>query len=306
MHTIMLTWFLLLLLAVQVSAAEDVVAAKVDETVFTLRDVEAEVDRLIPRMTFHRNVSPEKRKHYYGKAIDELINRELQYRDAKASGLTIAKEQIDAHLAKFKKRFASEKDYLSALEREHTTEDLVRARIERELLAQAAYEKNVTNQAKISDAALEEYYAKNTARFKEPESVKLRIISTKDEAKARDILAKIQAGEDFGDLAYRFSEDSYRVKGGDLGYVHRGRMLAEIEKVAFSSKIGEVSDVIKDEATYFIIKVEDRKPEHQLTFPEVREKLRKELESQRVEELRTKWIESLRAKAKIEVLLKLD
>jgi parvulin-like peptidyl-prolyl isomerase len=286
--------------------AEDVIVAKVNGTVFTQKDLESEVDILIPQMTFHRNVPPEKRKQYYGIALDELINRELQYQDAKAKDIKIEKEKIDAQLEKFKKRFKSEKEYQAALDKEKTTEEQVRTQIEKELLAQSVYTKNVTDKAAMSEPALKEYFEKNAAKFKQPESAKLRIISTTDEKKAQDILAKIKQGDDFGELAYGLSEDSYRVKSGDIGYIHKGRMLPEIDAVAFKLKVGEVSDIIKAENNWFIIKVEDKKPERQMTFEETKAKLKKELETERANELKKKWIDSLRSKAKIEILLKTD
>jgi parvulin-like peptidyl-prolyl isomerase len=305
MLRIFLSFLMIFLFAVS-SYAEDVIVAKVNGTTFTQKDLEAEVDRLIPQMTFHRNVPPEKRKNYYGKALDELINRELQYRDAKAKDIKIEKEKIDAQLEKFKKRFKSEKEYQAALDKEKSTEEQVRARIEKELLAQAAYTRNVTEPAKMSEPALKEYYEKNAAKFKQPESAKLRIISTTDEKKAQDILAKIKQGDDFGELAYGLSEDSYRVKSGDVGYIHKGRMLPEIDAVGFKLKVGEVSDIIKAENNWFIIKVEDKKPEHQITFEETKAKLQKELEAERANELKKKWLDDLRAKAKIEILLKTE
>jgi len=305
MLRIFLSLLMIFLFAVS-SYAEDVIVAKVNGTTFTQKDLEAEVDRLIPQMTFHRNVPPEKRKNYYGKALDELINRELQYQYAKAKDIKIEKEKIDAQLEKFKKRFKSEKEYQAALDKEKSTEEQVRARIEKELLAQAAYTRNVTEPAKMSEPALKEYYEKNAAKFKQPESAKLRIISTTDEKKAQDILAKIKQGDDFGELAYGLSEDSYRVKSGDVGYIHKGRMLPEIDAVGFKLKVGEVSDIIKAENNWFIIKVEDKKPEHQITFEETKAKLQKELEAERANELKKKWLDDLRAKAKIEILLKTE
>jgi parvulin-like peptidyl-prolyl isomerase len=303
MRKISLSLFIMLLFAA-FSYAEDAIVAKVNGTVFTKKDLEAEVDRLIPRVTFHRNVPPEKRKNYYGRALDELIDRELQYKDAKAQDMKIEKEKIDAQLEKFKKRFKSEQEYKAALVKEKTSEEQVRASIEKELLAQAVFTRNVTDKAKMSDPALKEYYEKNTAKFKQPESVKLRIISVKDEKKAKDVLAMIKQGDDFSEIASNFSEDTYRTRGGDAGYIHKGRMLTEIDEAAFKLKGGEVSDIITAENNYFIIKVEDRKPAQQIPFEETKEKLRRELESEKAGELKQKWMESLRSKAKIEILLK--
>ncbi len=305
MLKIFVSVFMIMLFAAP-SYGGDTIVAKVNGVVFTQKDLEEEVDRLIPRMTFHRNVPPEKRKLYYGKALDEMINRELQYQDAKAQNIKIDKEQIDVQLEKFKKRFRSDEEFQNALKRENATEEQVRARIEKELLAQAAFTSNVTDKAGVSESALKAYYEENKAKFKEPESVKLRIISTKEEQKAKDILAKLKEGDDFGELAYNLSEDSYRVNGGDIGYIHEGRMLPEIDAVAFKLKAGEVSDIIAAETNFFIIKVEEKKPAHQMTFEETQEKLKRDLESQRARELSDAWIESLRSKARIEVLLKTE
>jgi parvulin-like peptidyl-prolyl isomerase len=100
------------------------------------------------------------------------------------------------------------------------------------------------------------------------------------------------------------SEDDYRVKSGEIGYVHKGRMLPEIEDVAFKLKVGQISGLIKAGDYWYIIKVEDKQPQRQLSFDEIKDKLGKELEDQRLREKKDKWITELRAKAKIEILLK--
>jgi peptidyl-prolyl cis-trans isomerase C len=289
-----------------VSSADDAIVAKVNGTVFTTKDLEAEVDRLIPRITFHRSVSPEKRKLYYDRAIEELVNRELQYQDAVKNGMKPDKEKVDAQMDALMKRFKSPEEYKKALEKEGIQEDTVREQIGKEILVQALVAKKVNDASRVSETELQDYYEKNKGKFKEPDSVKLKIISVKDEKKAEDILKKIKAGEDFGDLAYKMSEDSYRVKSGEIGYMHKGRMLPGIEEAAFKLTVGEVSDIIKAEGYYFIIKSEDKKPEHQLSFGEVKEKLKKELETERARNLKESWITDLRAKAKIEILLKTD
>jgi parvulin-like peptidyl-prolyl isomerase len=286
------------------SYADDAVVAKVNSTVFTQKDLDDEVDRLIPRITFHRSVSQEKRKFYYDKALEELINRELQYQDAIAMGMQPDKEKVKAQMEKIRKRFKSEDEYKVALEKEGTTEEKLRAKVEKEVLVQNVIAKKVTEASQISENELKQYYEKNPSKFKKPESIKIKIISVKDEKKGQDVLAKIKAGEDFGALAYNMSEDSYRVKSGDVGYIHKGRMLSEIDNVAFKMKVGEVSDLIKAGDSWFIVKVEDKKPEQQLSFEEIKDKLKKEKETEKARSLKEAWITDLRSKAKIEVLLK--
>ena len=296
---------LIIIILFSVSAyADDIVVAKVNGATFTKKDLETEVDRLIPQATFHRKVTEEKRKLYYDKAIEALVNRELQYQDAVAKGVEVDKEKVNAQMENIRKRFTPEK-YKAALEKEGITEEKVRAQVEKEVLVQTMNEKKET-EAQVSEKDVKEYYEKNPSKFKQPDTVKLRLITSTDEKKAQDILAKIKAGEDFGDIAYKMSEDPYRVKGGDIGYMHKGRMLAEIEEAAFKLKVGEVSDIVKVENAWFIIKLEDKKPEHMVAFEEIKAELKKELEKNRIQELKEAWITDLRAKAKIEVLLKTE
>ena len=297
--------FLIMLLAIPVYAEETVVAV-VNGTKLTMKELEGQVDRLIPRMTFHKNVPEEKRKNFYKQALDEIINRELMYQDALTVGMKPDKEKVNAQFEKIRQRFKSGEEYKAALEKEGIKEETLRFQIEKELLVQQLNEKKVVEASRVGEEQLKNYYDKNTAQFKQPESVKVRIISTKDEQKAKDVREKIKAGDDFGELAYNFSEDSYRVKSGDVGYIHKGRMLPDIETAAFKLKTGEVSDLIHTEDTWFLVKVEDKKPEQQLPFEEVKEKLKRQVEAEKAGELNEKLIADLRAKAKIEVLLKTE
>ncbi len=295
--------FTLIILFSATSYADDIVA-KVNGTELTKKDLEAEVDRLIPRITFHRRVPEEKRKLYYNKALEEMINRELQYQDAVAKGIKPDKEKVDARMQKIREKSKSQEEYKAALDKEGVTEEKMRTQLEKALLIEAVTAKTVTEPSQVNEADLKSFYEKNSDRFKQPEGVKLRLISTKDEKKAQDLLAGIKAGEDFGTLAYTMSEDSYRVKSGDIGYMHKGRMLPEIEEAAFKLRQGEVSDIIKAGDFFYIIRLEDKKPERQMSFDEVKGKLEKELEQERNRELKEKWIADLRARAKIDVLLK--
>jgi len=304
MPRIVLSVMMVILFAASAYAQE--VVATVNGTSLTQKDLDAELDRLIPKITFHRSVSNEKRKFYYDQALQELINRELQYQDASARNMKPEKEKLDAQMEKIRNKFKTPEEYKAAVEKEGLSEEKVRARVEKDMMIQAVFSDAVTAKAKVSDEDAKKHYEKNATRFKQPEGVKLRLISTKDEKKARDILAMLKSGDDFGEIAYNMSEDSYRVKKGDIGYMHKGRMVPEIEEAAFKLKIGETSDVINAENTWFIIKLEDKKPEHQMSFEEVRDKLKKDLEKERTKELNDKWIADLRAKAKIEVLLKTD
>ncbi|MEO9276843.1 MAG: peptidylprolyl isomerase [Nitrososphaera sp.] len=71
---------------------------------------------------------------------------------------------------------------------------------------------------------------------------------------AQDLKARIAKGEKFANLAKEFSIDVSKKRGGDLGFFGRGVMVAEFEKAAFALQKGQVSDVIKTQFGYHIIK----------------------------------------------------
>ncbi|MHB8843535.1 MAG: peptidylprolyl isomerase [Nitrospirota bacterium] len=294
-------FFLLLSFFTVAAFAGSPIAATVNGSAIKDRDIEEAIDRLIPRSTFHGSVTPEKRAEFRDKALDDLILRELQYQDATAKGLKPDRKHVKTEMEKIRKNYPSKKDYKAALEQAGYTEDSLEARFEKDSMVNLVIEKTVTEPATVGVSALKEYYDRNITKFKQPESVRLRIISAKDEKKISDILAKIKAGNDFGDVAAAMSEDNYRIKGGDIGVIHRGRIYPALEDAAFRLNKGEVSRPILTEGEWFLIKVEDKQAERQLSFDEVKDKLKRDLEKKRAAELMDRWISELRAKAKIDI-----
>jgi parvulin-like peptidyl-prolyl isomerase len=231
-----------------------------------------------------------------------LILRELQLQDAVAKGLKADKQLVKKQIAAIKDRYPSKKEYKAALEQAGLNEDTLKKEVEKVVLVQTVIAKTVQDPSVVTEAALKEYYEKNKDKFREPESIRLRLISTKEESKAREAIKLIKAGEDFGTVAGRMSEDNYRIKGGDIGFIHRGRVLQEIEEVAFKLKTGEMSGLIKGTGNWFVIRAEDKQPEHQKSFDEIKGKLKKELETRKSQELMDQWTTEMKTKAKIELI----
>lgn len=148
------------------------------------------------------------------------------------------------------------------------------------------YEKDIT----VDDEQIKDYYEANMEKFKQPEQVKashilLKVEDPKKEEevkkKAHDIYKKLKEGKDFSKLASQYSQDpGSKDKGGDLGYFERGKMVKEFEEVAFTLNPGEISEPVKTQFGYHIIKVEDKKPEGTKTLEEAKEEIIKILKSQ--------------------------
>ncbi len=87
-----------------------------------------------------------------------------------------------------------------------------------------------------------------------PEKIRCAHILVEKQSKALEVLEKLKAGQSFDKLAAEYSIDSSRKRGGDLGYFGHGVMVKEFEKAAFALKKGEVSQPIKTQFGYHIIK----------------------------------------------------
>jgi peptidyl-prolyl cis-trans isomerase C len=83
------------------------------------------------------------------------------------------------------------------------------------------------------------------------------LVKTEDEAK--QIKEKLNQGKDFGDLAKQYSSCPSKKKGGNLGWFSHGQMVKEFEKVTFKLKKGEISEPVKTQFGWHIIKLNDRK-----------------------------------------------
>jgi peptidyl-prolyl cis-trans isomerase D len=93
--------------------------------------------------------------------------------------------------------------------------------------------------------------------------------------KAEDVLKQAKKGAKFEDLAKKYSEDpGTKDKGGDLGWLTQGQTVPEFEKTAFGLDIGKMSDLVKTQYGFHIIKVLDKETAHTKPFDEVKDSIK--------------------------------
>jgi peptidyl-prolyl cis-trans isomerase D len=138
----------------------------------------------------------------------------------------------------------------------------------------------------ISDDQLLAQYKKNLQDYQVPdrahvEHILLMTVGKTDaeieeiQKKAQDILSQARKGANFEDLAKKYSEDpGTKDKGGDLGWIVKGQTVAEFEKAAFSLPKGSISDLVKTQYGFHIIKIIDKETAHTKTFDEVKDSIR--------------------------------
>ncbi|QHJ13516.1 Peptidyl-prolyl cis-trans isomerase D [Paraglaciecola mesophila] len=145
----------------------------------------------------------------------------------------------------------------------------------------------------VSEDEAKQYYEQNIQDFRTQEERRASHIliefgddQQKAQQQAEDILAKINNGEDFAELAEAFSNDTFSAEnGGDLDWFTTGMMDPAFEDAAFAlQNVGDVSDVVESEFGFHIIKLTDVKPEETSPFADVKEDVIAKLKAERAEE----------------------
>lgn len=147
--------------------------------------------------------------------------------------------------------------------------------------------KDFTSKVKVDPAEVKEYYEIGQDNYIEPAQVKLAHIylkpaKTEEEskavkAKAEDILKKIKAGEDFAELAKKFSEGAAASKGGELGWMLKDNLTPQLSVPVSALKPGEVTGVVETEGGFHILKLEEKKDRRVKSFEEVKDQITKKI-----------------------------
>ena len=138
----------------------------------------------------------------------------------------------------------------------------------------------------VPPSDVQRHYNDNIQQYQTPEQVKASHILLKTDGKdeatvrkqAEEVLKEVKAGGDFAALAKKYSEDEgSKANGGDLDYFGRGRMVPEFENVAFTLPPGQVSDLVKSQFGFHIIKVIDKRPGATTPLDQVRSQIQDQL-----------------------------
>ncbi len=183
------------------------------------------------------------------------------------------------------------------------------AEIKEQLIIESLLKKKLTSSASLTDENLQKFYDANKEKFRKEREINTRHILLKSEEEARQVKEKLSGGEDFIELAKRYSIDpNAKVTGGEVGFHPKGTLLPEYEAAAFKlTKVGQISPITKTQFGYHIIRLEGVKPPQYVPFAEVKEFIKQQLMQEKQKEVLDKYIEDLKKGSKItinEALLK--
>ena len=248
--------------------------------------------------------------------LEQFITDKLMEAEVREAGIRITDDDVNRYIEQVQKNNRlSEEDLKTALSREGQTLASYKASVKSEMEKSEIIDRQVKRKVNITDDDIERYYKLNAKKFRANDRARIRHILLplaenappdrvqSEMAKAKELYAKIAAGEDFAMLAQEYSEGAGRAAGGDIGWVNRGTLIPGIEEVAFEKlTVGQVSEPFRTSMGIHIVKLEGRESGNVLPLATVAPKIREELLNKALEERFTKWVKTdLRRKNRVDV-----
>ena len=247
-------------------------------------------------------------------AFEALLAERLVEAEVKVLGIEVTEAQIDGAVEDVKKRNNLSDEVLKqALAAEGLTVAAYRARLRKDFENHLLIAAKVQNRVKVTDDDVKGYYQSHLSEFSGEEQVKLRLILLQvpagappdDDARVKatgeTLLARLAAGEDFADLARQVSQGPGASTGGDLGWVKKGTMPIDLERVAFALATGQNSGLVRAKTGWIILKADDRRSSKAPPLDDVKEKIREKIGNQQAEIYRKQYIDELKREAIIEL-----
>jgi parvulin-like peptidyl-prolyl isomerase len=234
--------------------------------------------------------------------LDFLIIEELLYEEAKTRGFSVTSEEVEEELQEYKSFIISyylndnEGEFKKRLRKYKLTEDDLKEFVKRNLIIERLLVDIEENIEPVTDQEVQEFYDANLEdifTYDERRNIRHILVDTEEAAKA--LLSRLSRGEDFEKLAQEYSLCPSGENGGELGLAEKKAYVEEFAQVAFTLKIGEISDVTKTEYGYHILEVIEIEPAGvEELDDELKEKIREYLERQKPQQVIWELVEELR------------
>jgi len=294
----------------------DRVAAVVNNDVITLSEVEKRAAPELARVD-QEATGPDraqKRAALMKRVLDTMIDEKLVDNELKELKVTIGDKEVDAAIDEVKKSYSLNDEQLQqAVTKEGYTITEYREQMRKQIGRYKLISEKVRKNIKVSDADVQTEYDRMTRAEGEDYEVHIRHIliavprnasqAQVDQARRKAAAVAVEArepGVNFAELAKKRSEGSSSSDGGDLGFFKRGTMVPEFEKVAFNLKTGEVSEPVRTQFGWHVLKLEEIRKLGMKPLAEVRPEIEERLRRAQADRLTSQYMETLRNAAVVE------
>ena len=287
----------------------DRILAHVNSRIITQSAFDARFEQVVREQGPPANAAraEEMRKALFNTLVDEAL---LEDRGRDLDLVTTDKE-VEERIRQLKEenKVSSDADFEKLLEREGLTIQRLRDQLRNSLMVQRVVGREVQSKVDLTDDALRVIYEREKEKYQIPERVRLAEILISRigadlagaEERVRAAVDALRGGTKFEEVVRLYSDGSTKSRGGDLGWVAKGELLPEIDRVVFSLPVGAVSDPISTKIGWHLVKVLEKQPVSYRPFSEVKgEILKREQETQFQKRL-AEYLEKLKRDAVIKV-----
>lgn len=192
--------------------------------------------------------------------------------------------------------------YLDAMEQKLNEEEAFKKeldKVQEGLIKQYAVNKLLSD-VKVEEEEVKKFYEDNKAQYTKPESAVASHILVETEEKAKEVLKEIEGGMSFEDAAKKYSTCPSKEEGGNLGEFSRGKMIPEFEEAAFAMEVDTISEPVKSQFGYHIIKLVDKNEASLSSFEEAKEQVSQQLLGMKQQEVYVNKTSELRKNYEVE------
>lgn len=258
-----------------------------------------ESERAAARETIRKNI------------VNELISELLIKDRADRLGISVSEAELKDAVTRLKAQYGIETDeqFENSLKQSGLTRADMEARLRDTLITNKVFGRELRNRGDLTDPELRERYNREKEQYRLPERAHLREIvilkeENADEARVRaaEVAEAVRKpGADFASIASTMSQSGTRDKGGDLGEVAKGDLVAELDKAVFNAPPGTIIGPVETKSAWHIVRVEQRLPSEVPAFESVKDRLRREASEETFQRDYKTYIENLRKDAFIEI-----
>ena len=243
------------------AASDKTPAVIVNGQTLTVGEIAADVEKIVAA---NKNIPPdsiEQAKKMYGSQLAQtFIMKTLLMGEAKKQGITMTADELKAKQDEIMKQSAGMPNAPKSFDDMLAQHPLGKERAKKEfadgMLIEKLLQKEVSSKVKVDDAKVEAQLA-NIKKFNDEQAKK----AVEAEKTIKEIKAQLDKNPgDFEKIAKEKSDCPSKEKGGDLGEFTRGRMVKEFEDAAFKLEVGKISDPVKTDFGWHIIKVTKKTP----------------------------------------------
>ncbi len=230
--------------------------------------------------------------------LDRMINDSLILAEAKRLRIAVAEEAVDEYLTNLWEGYSeSESGQIMAQQQFSPAE--WRGLIRRRLLVEETIRRAVEDQIHVGEDEIEEYYWTHLLQFYRQVRLQARQIVVETREQAETIKKQLDEGEDFQELARKYSRGPEKDQGGDLGWVGKSDLPQSFSRVLFQMRPKQISKPVSTQYGYHIFFVEKRERGGKIPLEEAKKIIEKNLRLQKSDRVFQAWLENLRGQASI-------